>query len=375
MFSRRWWWWLSAIALACIGGIWWLVRFDVGETRLRPFVHHAPPIPLVFTSRSEPASFRAAAPQGEVFVFPGQPLWQAREGRLRLLTPQGTVHELTWGKPLPDGGTVIDVMSPSISLDTKKILFAGRRADDHGHFRLYEIGIDGRGLRQLTGGAHDPGCTALPPMRYAADGRTILPDDERRRIDYDDVDPVYADAGGHTIAFASSRTPDLGRGHARRSTTLWLMHLDSGTKYPLTSNRYNDRWPFLMTSNFLAFSLWSHNQEVIAADEMDIRPHEPGMASATAPVDSWLGAFTQTVGGQFGALVKTEMPVWRPRPLFDGRIVFMTTRDYASFEHDTPKLSALRIVATDAGVVGTVPSARPVGVPLPERDNARALPG
>src|SRR5947209_12589906 len=102
----------AAVAVAAAGGVlaYWLTRPDPGDERLRAFVHARPPVPIVFTSRSEPASLLAAAPQGEGFTFPGQPLWQAREGRLRLLTPRGTVHELTWGKPLADGGTLIDVM-------------------------------------------------------------------------------------------------------------------------------------------------------------------------------------------------------------------------------------------------------------------------
>jgi hypothetical protein len=377
VLKRRRWWWLGG---GCLAGLivavaWWFYLPDPGDMRLRDCVYGLPPVPIVFTSRSEPASFRAAALRGEGFVFPGQGLWQAREGRLRLLTPRGTVHELTWGKALPDGGTLIDVMSPSISVDAQKIIFAGRRADDHGRFRLYEIRINGRELRPLTGGPTDAGCTALPPLRYGSDGRTILPDDERRRVDYDDVDPVYVDYTNGYIAFASSRTPDLGRGLAQRSTTLWLMHLDSGEKYPLTANRSNDRWPFLMTSNYLAFSLWSRNQEVITADESDIRPWEPGMANATAPVDSWLGAFTQTVGGQFGALVKPREPVWRPRPLFNGRIVFMTTADYPSFDHDAPALPALQVVQAEAGLLHNVPSARPVGQSLPAQRDYHLLRG
>jgi hypothetical protein len=283
---------------------------------------------------------------------------------LRLLTPAGAVHELTWGKPLDDGGTLIDVMGPSVSTDGTKIVFAGRRGDDHGHFRLYEIGVDGRGLRPLTGGPDDPGCTAVPPMRFAADGTTVLADAERRRVDYDDVDPVYADASNQLIAFASSRTPDLGRGHARRSTTLWLMHLDTGKKYPLTANRYNDRWPFLMTSNLLAFSLWSHNQEVITADEKDVRPHDPAAPGATAPADSWLGAFLQVGGGQFGALVKTARPVWRPRPLFDGRIVFMTSESPT----EAGDVKSLLVQAAQSGSLHHVPSARPRHQALPAQE-------
>ena len=117
-------------------------------------------------------------------------------------------------------------MSPSVSLDGKRVLFAGRKGGhDPGRFRLYEVAVDGTGLRQLTGGPDDDGCAAVPPMRWRADG-TVIPDAERRAIDYDDVDPVELNFTDRRIAFVSSRTPDLGREHARRSTTLWVLHPD-----------------------------------------------------------------------------------------------------------------------------------------------------
>ncbi len=172
-----------SLVLLLVGGIvvYWQLSYDPGDRRLRAFVHARPPVAVVFTSRTEPASLVAAAPEGEGFTAPGQRLWAAREGRLRLLTPRGTVHELTWGKPLPDGSTLIDVMSPSVSLDGQRILFAGRKGgEDAGRFRLYEIGIDGTGLRALTGGPDDEGCVDLPPMRWRGDGSAI-PDAERRR--------------------------------------------------------------------------------------------------------------------------------------------------------------------------------------------------
>jgi hypothetical protein len=321
-------------------------------------------VPIVFTSRSSLASFVAAAPEGEVFAYPGQALWRAEEGRLRLLTPQGTVHELTWDRPLP-GGKLIDVMSPNVSPDGRTVVFAGRRGPpDAGHFRLYEIGVDGSGLRQLTGDSGDTGCTVVPPMRYrAADDQGLLADDERCRIDYDDVDPVSLGANGRVV-FASSRIPDLGRGHARRATTLWIMNEDGGAKRPLTANRNNDRWPFLLYGGDLVFSLWSRNLEVISADERDIRPHEPGLASATRPTDSWLGAFRTVDGERLGALVKPAVPVWRPRPLFNGRIAFMTPRG-GTVGGAAP--GPLEVVQAEPGVLGSVPSARPLDAPLPRQ--------
>ena len=129
MLKGRRWVWLAAVGATglLLAGLGWYFFTDRGDARLQAFVHALPPVPIVFTSRSEPASLQAAAPSGEVFAYPGHRLWQAREGRLRLLTPGGAVRELTWGARLPDGGALIDVMSPSISADGRTILFAGRR--------------------------------------------------------------------------------------------------------------------------------------------------------------------------------------------------------------------------------------------------------
>jgi hypothetical protein len=272
------------------------------------------------------------------------------------------VHELTWGKQLPDGSTLIDVMSPSVSLDGERILFAGRKtAEDH--FRLYEIGVDGSGLRQLTGGPDDEGCVAVPPLRWRADGSTI-PDAERRATDYDDVDPIELNFSDRRILFVSSRTPDLGRDHSRRSTNLWLLR-SGGTKGPITGNRNNDRWPYLLTSRYIAFSLWSRNREVIPADLSDLRPYEAGMECATRPTDSWLGAFT-SMAGHFGMLVKPTMPVWRPRPLFANRITFMTTFAEPGSYGDNPPLT---VVQLPPGTIANVPSARPADHSLPRPEN------
>jgi len=107
VFKRRRWWWLGGLAGLLAIVVWWFMQPDPGDLRLRAFVHARPPVPIVFTSRSEPASLVAAAPQGEGFVYPGQGLWQARQGRLRLLTPRGTVHELTWASPCPTAARLL----------------------------------------------------------------------------------------------------------------------------------------------------------------------------------------------------------------------------------------------------------------------------
>ena len=332
------------------------------DPALTRFVRSSPPCPIVFTSRTNAASLRAAADEGETFVYPGQPLWQAEQGRLRMLLPSGKVSELTWEKSLPDGSTLIDVMSPSVSPDGHRIVFAGRSSSTAaGHFRLYTINTDGTGLRKLTGTAEDKGCTAVPPMRFAEDGKTLLSNRVREQTDYDDVDPVFA-PGGHII-FASSRTPDLGRDHARRSTTLWIMREDGSDKKPLSANRNNDRWPSIVSNGYVIFSLWSRNREVISADETTLEPYQEGAATATLPTDNWLGAHIEPNGDFFGSVLKSKQPVWRPRQLLSGKYAFMTPLKTVdpSYQGD----DILTVVEALPGSIANAPSSLAVGSKLP----------
>ena len=313
---------------------------------------------IVFTSRTDATSLQPAAPESEPYREPVSVPWAAREGRLRLLDDRGRVFELTWGRPLPDGSTLVDVMSPSVSLDGKRILFAGRRTELD-RWRIYEIGLDGSGMRQLTGGHEDPGCIAVPPLRFRAD-RSRLSDEDRRRLDYDDVDP--ADLGPNGFAFASSRLPDLGRDHSRRATQIWTWAPGAQAPEPVTANRNNDRWPVLIAGEQILFSLWSRNREAVTADLTGVQPVATGGNFATRPTDNWMGAVVMTNAAQFGYAVKSVEPVWRPRPLFNGRIAFMTA--------PTPS-SPLRLAQADWGYIRTAPSSLADGEELPDEGGAQ----
>jgi hypothetical protein len=353
---------LAAGLLAAGTALWscWPTGPAVPEASgLRGFVHALPPRPVVFTSRSSPASLRPQADEAEGFSWPGTIPWAANEGRLRLLTPSGRVYELTHGRELPDGGTLIDVMSPSVSLEGKRVLFAGRRAG-HGHWRIYEVGIDGRGLRQLTGQPDDPGCVAVPPLRFAADG-SRLPDEQRRAVDFDDVDPV--DLGGGSFAFVSSRLPDLGHGHSRRATQLWTWPAEASAPFATTANRNNDRWPFLLQAGRLLFSHHTRVAEAVRADLSGVEPVIAGKKYATLTPEAWMGGVAATNAADPTYAVKSAEPVWRPRPLFNGRIAFMTPAP--------GRTGRLRLAQADWGYIRSAPSSLAVGSGFPDQGQAR----
>ena len=350
---------IAIVFLTAAAGAGWHFLFGgrgVPEAKeLSRFVRAKPSVPIVFTSRTEPTNLEAAAPQADGFHYPGTIPWAAGEGRLRLLNTDGSVYELTWGRPLPDGGTLVDVMSPSVSLDGTRILFAGHKAaPDAGRWRIYEVGVDGSGLKALTGGPDDPGCVATPPLRYANDG-TQMSDADRRRLDYDDVDPT--DLGPSGFAFASSRLPDLGRDHTRRATQIWKWAPGAAAPTPLTANRNNDRWPVLAGGDRVLFSQWSRNREAVTADFSDVRPVSAGGSFATVLPDHWMASWAMPNGAQVGFAVKCPEPVWRPRPLFNGRVAFMT---------DTPDRSGrLRIAQADWGYLRSAPSSLAPGADVP----------
>jgi hypothetical protein len=300
---------------------------------------------VVFTSRKGLGSLEAAAPDIESYREPVSIPWASVEGRLRVLDRNGTMTELTFGQRLPDGSTIIDVMSPSITIDGKSVLFAGRTTT-LSRWRIYRVGIDGSKLEQVTGLTEDGGCVAIPPLRYRADG-TMIGGVERRKIDYDDIDPT--DLGPNGIAFASSRLPDLGRDHSRRSTQIWLWPIGANAPVALTANRNNDRWPVLINGEQILFSLWSRNREAVTADYADVRPVSEGGDFATRPTDNWMAAIVMTNAAQFGYAIKSSEPVWRPRPLFNGRVVYMSRFS------ETGKL---RIVQADWGYIRTSPSSQ-----------------
>ena len=87
------------------------------------------------------------------------------DSRLQILKGLGPDGELT--DLLPEGLETY-VWRPDLSYDAKKVLFC-KKARDGPSFQLFEVGIDGSGLKPLTRSPHDD----LDPI-YLPDGRIIF---------------------------------------------------------------------------------------------------------------------------------------------------------------------------------------------------------
>src|SRR5262245_50503986 len=100
--------------------------------------------PIVFVSRAPLPGAAGAVPglrpHHRASAAGGRRLLRERDGALRELAP----------------GAFFDVSDPSVSLDGKRVAFAGLVGRDSA-WRIYEVGLDGRGLRPLTrgGAGHD----------------------------------------------------------------------------------------------------------------------------------------------------------------------------------------------------------------------------
>ena len=122
-----------------------------------------------------------------------------------------------------------------LSFDARRVVFGYRRYKPEG-FRIYEIGLDGSGLRQVT---HPP---ADEQDRIGAYGQSSTGDSFYASMGYrfwtDDVHPCYLPDGG--ICFASTRcehgvlcTPL----HYLACTNLFRMEADGSGLRPLSQGR------------------------------------------------------------------------------------------------------------------------------------------
>ncbi|NLX96072.1 MAG: LamG domain-containing protein [Rhodopirellula sp.] len=163
-----------------------------------------------------------------------------------------------------------------LSFDAQRILFGYRRPKPEG-FRIWEVGVDGAGLRQVT---HPPDDEDERIARY---GQTSLGDSFYASTGYhfwtDDVHPCYLPDGA--IAFASTRcehgvlcTPL----HYLACTNLFRIESEGSRLRPLSRGALSEFTPTLMEDGRILYNRWEYVYKGIAAVQSlwTIRPDGSG---------------------------------------------------------------------------------------------------
>jgi hypothetical protein len=148
-------------------------------------------------------------------------------GRLLLLdglSPAGKVRKVA---DLPPGS----YWRPDLSFDDRNVLFCYKAAKEEA-FHIYEAGLDGSGLRQLTRGP------------------------------FDDLDPIYLPDGG--IAFVSTRTQTYVRCMPYTHVyTLHRMDGDGSNVRVLSHNNEPDWTPSLLDDGRILYSRWEYTDKAL----------------------------------------------------------------------------------------------------------------
>jgi len=150
-----------------------------------------------------------------------------------------------------------------LSLDGQRIVFGYRRPKPEG-FRIYEIGVDGRGLRQVT---HPP---ADEEQRMATYGQTSMKSDFFGLMGYqfwtDDVHPCYLPDGD--IGFASTRSEHgvlCTPGHYLACTNLYRMKADGSALRPISYGALSEFTPTMLDDGRILYNRWEYVYKGIAA--------------------------------------------------------------------------------------------------------------
>ncbi|MDR2512777.1 MAG: hypothetical protein LBD01_03135 [Puniceicoccales bacterium] len=170
-----------------------------------------------------------AVPGGRLLVQKGL----GPDGKLTQLAPTAPLHGTFW--------------RPDLSFDASKVLFSYKPHNEK-TFHIYEIGLDGTGLRQLTGGMFDD----LDPI-YLPDGKNIMFLTTRGHI--------YVRCMPPTNAFVTARMAlDTKPG----DKNLYIVSRNGEPEY--TPSILNDgrviftRWEYTDKPLWRAQSLWTMNQ-------------------------------------------------------------------------------------------------------------------
>jgi hypothetical protein len=139
------------------------------------------------------------------------------------------------------------VMHPELSYDAERLLFAycshEPKQRQYRRFWIYEINVDGTGLRQLTGTDKDP--------RQGWEGRAT--------VIIEDWDPVYAPGGG--FVFISTRSQTYGRCHGSRYVPTYMVFradADGSNIRQLSFGEANEWNPCFLHDGRIVYTRWDY---------------------------------------------------------------------------------------------------------------------
>jgi len=163
-------------------------------------------------------------------------------GNLCVLSPavaeakaaEGTVREIA---PQLTGGLFGRF---DLSFDAKKVVFAYKPAENRG-YRIYEINIDGTGLRQLT---------------FDTPEEADLMEHYGERFRYEDCDPCYLPDG--KIMFASTRSQRRVFCFGSTVTTLYVMGADGKDLRCVSGGPVNEMTPCVMDDGRVIYTRWEY---------------------------------------------------------------------------------------------------------------------
>ncbi len=148
---------------------------------------------------------------------------------------RAVIDPMTTGTP--GGGVYRD---PDLSWDASKLVFAHKNAKD-GDTSLYEIGIDGRGLKRLTNPQYQ--CTTPPPVRALGTG-------------HHDITPAYLPDG--QIVFTSTRPAGRVPCFNSEVDMLHVMNADGSNIRCLSVNNVNEFDPAPLPDGRILYGRWEY---------------------------------------------------------------------------------------------------------------------
>jgi hypothetical protein len=225
-----------------------------------PAAGQEPTVPIVFVSRDVDLEVDRAKRT--------QAVERARWGKLMVREPDGRLRVLVDGQS-PSGEEVpLDVMDPDVSADARRIVFSGFSRRE-GAFRIYEIGADGKGLRQVTRSDR-----RVDLSRYGESAALFE--------SYDDLDPCYLPGG--RICFVSTRSPGLAPEGRLRVTNLYLVNADGSGLRRITSEKFGADTPVLdPATGRIIFARWWRSA-LRTKGSASLAPLPPGSPRYGAPV-------------------------------------------------------------------------------------------